>query len=141
MSGNILCMRRFVLALFCCRSYYVDKQINFDTIYMSMNYGKPNTLGRKRAVTLFLNVEHCGISSALGINSITSGNSEIGWNRNWWELIPECSTSRNRIYSPTDEENSFENPGVGFSSDSYQLSMRQNQYDRDYNNILREPLW
>ncbi len=54
--------------------------------------------------------------------------------------IPECSTSQNRMHSPTDEENLFENPGVRFSSDSYQSSMRQNQYDRDYNNILSERL-
>jgi hypothetical protein len=40
----------------------------------------------------------------------------------------------------TDEENLFENPGVRFSSNSYQSSMRQNQYDRDYNNILSERL-
>jgi len=41
----------------------------------------------------------------------------------------------------SDEENLFENSGVRFSSDSYQSSsIRQNQFERDYNNILSERL-
>ncbi|CAF4100035.1 unnamed protein product, partial [Adineta steineri] len=40
----------------------------------------------------------------------------------------------------SDEENLFQNSGVRFSSTSYQSSMRQNQFDRDYNNILSERL-
>jgi len=44
------------------------------------------------------------------------------------------------MYSPTDEENLFENLVARFSSDSYQSSMRQNQHDRDYNNIISQRL-
>ncbi|UJR29534.1 hypothetical protein I4U23_010751 [Adineta vaga] len=40
----------------------------------------------------------------------------------------------------SDEENLFESSNVRYSSDSYQSSMRQNQYSRDYNNILSERL-
>jgi hypothetical protein len=40
----------------------------------------------------------------------------------------------------SDEENLFEGSGVRYSSDSYQSSMRQNQFQRDYNNILSERL-
>ena len=39
-----------------------------------------------------------------------------------------------------DEENLFANSGVRFSSDSYQSSIRQNQFESDYNNILSERL-
>ncbi|CAF3021730.1 unnamed protein product, partial [Rotaria sp. Silwood2] len=40
----------------------------------------------------------------------------------------------------TDEENLFEHSGVRFSSGSYQSSIEQNQYERNYNNILSERL-
>jgi hypothetical protein len=40
----------------------------------------------------------------------------------------------------SDEENLFESSGIRYSTDSYQSSMRQNQFDRDYNNILSERL-
>lgn len=39
-----------------------------------------------------------------------------------------------------DEENLFENSRVRFSSDSYQSSIQQNQFQKDYNNILSERL-
>ncbi len=44
-------------------------------------------------VILFHNVEHCGISFALGINSINYGNSGIGCNRNRWEFLGVPSDS------------------------------------------------
>jgi uncharacterized protein YxeA len=40
----------------------------------------------------------------------------------------------------SDEENLFDNSGVRSSSDSNQSSIRQNQFERDYNNILSERL-
>ena len=39
-----------------------------------------------------------------------------------------------------DEENLFQSSGVRYSTDSYRSSIRQNQFDRDYNNILSERL-
>ncbi len=39
-----------------------------------------------------------------------------------------------------DEENLFESSGVRYSNDSFRSSMRQNQYDTDYNNIISERL-
>ncbi|CAF5157245.1 unnamed protein product [Rotaria magnacalcarata] len=40
----------------------------------------------------------------------------------------------------TDEEHLFENSTVRFSSDSYRPSIEQNQFQKDYNNILSERL-
>jgi uncharacterized protein YxeA len=45
-----------------------------------------------------------------------------------------------RKKSASDEENLFENSNVRFSTDSLQSSMTQNQFEKDYNNILSERL-
>jgi hypothetical protein len=58
-----------------------NSQLNFILIE------KLETYTIRRVVILFHNVEHCGINSALGIDSINSRNSEIGWNRNRWEFL------------------------------------------------------
>ncbi len=54
------------------------------------------------AVILFRNVEHCGISSALGINSRNSGirrKSGIVWSRNRWEFLGILSDTGIAIYN------------------------------------------
>jgi hypothetical protein len=40
----------------------------------------------------------------------------------------------------SDEENLFQNSNVHFSTDSFQSSITQNQFEKDYNNILSERL-